>query len=621
MVFLACTSVRLPPEVFTPIQMSTYSAVYMQDNLTLLDEAPGLFEIPPPEHVDSSLVTVRGLMLLPAPYVPLLIQGRGYAPKEVWNLLIPAIVEANQEEACRPLIDWLRAASTARGVDPDSHAPLPPPFSLNFSGPPADEDLITHRARILKLLLPGLSTLSGGIENALTTMATAIVQQTDEARTARENKKLEDETPKLPSNVDKFKHTLHILMKLLNLDDEEALPVLWHEWANCGRKQELHILKDLLDNYAQSQHRFIAKSPIITPKLVQDIIAFNFIGEHRNDVMTGLSPFAVIEGGEAHHKHNLELAKIQGSLYHNEVSFNLSDLDALQKRELKAVPLCYFDLEKSLGLFGNLLGVVLGNEHIITSSYRQFWELLSASARDDVRDQIDVQYSIRPAHIIRSVQLIVHTWFASRRLTGTPPTPHFTDILLRIQTSSYQLPGLPGIYHDLTYSIKQPVITTTTPLTSFSSRDSSDLSTLSGSIHPSPLATAGGVNRPPPTSGHNTFVRNMDPDTALQAMIPTHLQLRTVIKNDPVPVNDANLPMCLSFHLRRGCWSQCKRASDHNRKLSAAERQRVVTFISTQLAKLSAVLPPVATTGTSGTIATLTPQGSVSAPGHPPSRG
>jgi hypothetical protein len=68
-------------------------------------------------------------------------------------------------------------------------------------------------------------------------MATAIVQQKDEARTARETKRLEDEAPKLPSSVDKFKHTLHILLRLLNLDDEENLPVLWHKWANYGKNK------------------------------------------------------------------------------------------------------------------------------------------------------------------------------------------------------------------------------------------------------------------------------------------------------------------------------------------------------------------------------------------------
>jgi hypothetical protein len=231
------------------------------------------------------------------------------------------------------------------------------------------------------------------------------------------------------------------------------------------------------------------------------------------------------------------------------------------------------------------------------ASFRQFWDLLSLHMRDDIRDQVDVHQVIRPAHIIRSVQLITHTWFSSRRSNGTPPIPNFADILLRIQMASYQLPALPGIYHDLTYSLKPVPPAHSTPQASLASTDvSSDLSTLSGSHRSGqPLPSTGTHSRPPPSASRNTFVRNMDPDTALQAIIPAHLQLRTVIKNDTVPNNDNNLPMCLSYHLRRGCWSQCKRAHDHNRTLSARERHRVITFVTAQLAKLSSGLPSAVT--------------------------
>jgi hypothetical protein len=390
-------------------------------------------------------------------------------------------------------------------------------------------------------MVPGLSQLSDGLENAITTMATAIVQQTDEARTSRETKLLEEQTPKLPSAVDKFKHTLHLLLRLLETDDEDTLPTLWHEWANCGKKQELGIFKDLLENYAQSRERFIAKAPIVTPKLVQDIIAFNFIGDHRDDVTTGISPFNAIDGGEGHRRHNLALSKLQGTIYNNEVSFTLNDLDTLQKRELRAVPLCYFDLEKSLGLFGNLLGVVLGNTHALTTAYRQFWDMLTSTARDDIRDIVDVQHTIRPAHIIRSVQLITHTRFTTRKANGMPPAPSFVDIILRIQMASYQLPQLTGVYHDLTYSVK----TTATPTTSVSSGAySSDLSTISGSL-PLGQVMTGPVQSARPTQGptRNEFVRNMAPDGTLQALIPPNLQLRSVIKND----------LCLSMILIYPC--------------------------------------------------------------------
>jgi hypothetical protein len=206
--------------------------------------------------------------------------------------------------------------------------------------------------------------------------------------------------------------------------------LLWHEWANCNRKQELAVFRDLPDSYAQSPRRFVAKSPIISPKIPQDIVSLNFIGDHRDDVNIGLSPFNVIESGEAFRRHNLELSKVQGTLFQNEIGFNLSDLDALQERELKAVPLCFFDLEKTLGLFGNLLAVVLGESHIITTTYRHFWELLS-SVRDDIRDQIDIQ-SVSAPHTCNAV----FNWVSipgSTPKNGTCNPPH--------PTSPISLPG------------------------------------------------------------------------------------------------------------------------------------------------------------------------------------
>jgi hypothetical protein len=217
-----------------------------------------------------------------------------------------------------------------------------------------------------------------------------------------------------------------------------------------------------------------------------------------------------------------------------------------------------------LGYLAILLGVVLGNTHILTTSYRQFWDMLSTTFRDELRDQID---------IIRSVQLIAHMWFTSKKLNGASPTPSFVDILFWIQLASYQMPTLPGIYHELTYSVK-PAVTCPSPPTSLVSTDmSSDLSAISGSVQPGQTLLGSSLLRATTRPGGNSYVRNIAPDAELQALIPAQFQLCTVIKNDPVPLNDENFPMCLSFHLRRGCWTQCKRAHDHNRSLTIGEKQ------------------------------------------------
>jgi hypothetical protein len=118
-------SIRLPPEVFAPTPVRAYTADYMRENIDALDDNHGLFEIPPQGHPEASMVTIRGMMILPSRYVALFLRGRGYTPKEMWNLLLPLLVDDNLQEECLPLIEWLRAASTASGREPDTQRSTP----------------------------------------------------------------------------------------------------------------------------------------------------------------------------------------------------------------------------------------------------------------------------------------------------------------------------------------------------------------------------------------------------------------------------------------------------------------------------------------------------------------
>jgi hypothetical protein len=86
----------------------------------------------------------------------------------------------------------------------------------------------------------------------------------------------------------------------------------------------------------------------------------------------------VINSAEAG-RANLELARQYGLLQEGATGVTLSDLQALEAKEVKSIPLTYFDLEKTLGMFGNLLQVVLGSDHPLTTNYRAFWDLLTRS--------------------------------------------------------------------------------------------------------------------------------------------------------------------------------------------------------------------------------------------------
>ena len=70
---------------------------------------------------------------------------------EAWQRVRGAIVDAAAEDACRPMIDWLRAALTRSGPDAPSPLVVPEPLA-----PLPDALLLEHRHRLLMGHLPGL---------------------------------------------------------------------------------------------------------------------------------------------------------------------------------------------------------------------------------------------------------------------------------------------------------------------------------------------------------------------------------------------------------------------------------------------------------------------------------
>jgi hypothetical protein len=58
--------------------------------------------------------------------------------------------------------------------------------------------------------------------------------------------------------------------------------------------------------------------------------------------------------------------------------------------------------------------------------------------------------------------------------------------------------------------------------------------------------------------------------------------------NTPPLLLDNGQQPCLSFLLRGGCWSTCRRAASHSHTLSDVERARLLEYITTQLNKLRA---------------------------------
>jgi hypothetical protein len=439
------TTICFPNNAFVPVaNILTFTDEYLQNHIQGLNNGLDVFPAQGAQNnANTTPVSTRYLMYLPSRYVPLFLDSSGYTIKQIWQVLPPLLVQHQDQVHCQALIKWLRVASHGTAAQNAQGQPVigPPIISVPLISPVADKDLLAHRAMAMKLALPGLDEPPTGLTTALLQMATAVVAQTNDQRLAREAQANEEATPTLPSA--KFRNTLPILMDTLQVQDEMDLPPLWHQWANATKRQEFGVLRELLDSYARGPDSFYSMAPVASAKLIQDLLNFTFAGDSQDDLKTGLQPFVVADGSEEFRRANLELARTYGLLHDSDYGLTFADLQALEAKEVKSIPLSYFELEKSLGIFGNLLGVTLGSTHPLTTAYHAFWTLLTQGLRNDLQVIIDTTGRVKPAHVLRSVQLICYAWFNHRRARLQPPTPDFIDILHRITLQSYILPHLP----------------------------------------------------------------------------------------------------------------------------------------------------------------------------------
>jgi len=452
-----------------------------------------------------------------------------------------------------------------------------------------DKDLADHRKLLLNSALPYLEDPQDpGLNSAIIQMANAVASQAAEAQTSRLAREIERDQPTLPSS--KFSALFPVLKNLLNVRDEGDLPEFWFALAAATKKQEFSVVRESLDAFSRTPQAFINSAPIPTPKMVSDLTTITFVGDHPDDLKSGINPFVVMDGSEEFRLAAQDIARNYTTLSERDFGLSYNDLNHFNlPKELRAHPVSFFELEKSLGLFGNFLFVILGANHPLSGQYHLFWTAFTRQFRNQLHYEIDTRRIIKPVHILRNIQLICYHWFQSQRSHVPPSTPQFLDILTRISLSTYYNPNLPQSLYQLVSP--KPLSRILTDLTKSGGDDSSTVTTGMSTLTPGsekPGPSLSGLKTTGSRSG--TFVRNSAVDPALRGLLPPGIKILDIVGSDAVALADDNSPICLSFHIRGGCFTNCRRKDNHSRDLSAAEKQRVSNWMVDQTAKLRAKL-------------------------------
>lgn len=593
----AVATVSLPQNAFALTQHGrVHLEAVLPDHLAQL-QGPNLLNRLADGAVDTDQLRTRSLIYLPARFTPLFLSNRGVSPKDAYLTFTQAI---QQEQAAlgevQPVLDWLKL-SLYKTLDDNSG---PPVTSLQITTPLMDEDLVKHRAPFTAhVLTPRVpqAIAGGSLEAAINHMATAVTQQTAEVHRAQLARAAERDAPNTPST--KFGLLLESLKNYLNVTEENELPEFWFQFAAAPKKQEFSVIRDYLELYARSEEAFISTTPVLSPKLHADLASITFVADHNNDLKTGLQPFIAMDGSEEHRAASLELARSYSLLYERDHGVSLADLAQLKlPKDLRSFPSSFFDLERNLGLFGNLLGALLGNAHPLTQAYRPFWTSFTKRYRDRLLSEIDGHRVIKPVHILRSVQLLCWDWFDAKRSRVPPDEPNFSDIWKRIGLNSYTLPQLPPTLYSIVYprtNLLRPPPTHPSP-TGASTQSShgttptmacTDESTVQSGVSnitgTTGLTGQTGLSlRTPRTS---SMVINENPDRHLLSLIPFNRKLRELMGLTTPPDTDSGQQICLSFHARGACYSNCRRKQTHGITLNHNEKQRLENYIADRLEK------------------------------------
>jgi hypothetical protein len=94
---------------------------------------------------------------------------------------------------------------------------------------------------------------------------------------------------------------------------------------------------------------------------------------------------------------------------------------------------------------------------------------------------------------------------------------------------------------------------------------------------------------------------NLNPIPSLMNLVPVATKLKDIIGTTSPPKLDNGAEMCLSFLLRQGCWSNCRRAAQHTATLSTNEQQRLTSYLNQRTTPMSTPSGSASRTSAAGT--------------------
>jgi hypothetical protein len=434
--------------------------------------------------------------------------------------------------------------------------------------------LVQRRWQLVIADLPTLSagaTLAAG--NAIASSLNALVADNREFRNADEARR-EENSARTPEKCFGRNGVLKLL-RLCQVTSSTNLPDMWIQMANEPRRQDgIVAVQQAFDSVALSLGLHGAHIPI-TPDVVAKIRSVALEMSNEEDLTTGIHPFTFAYMDTSEIAEAYATAEQYKMLHDDKGAPTLQDAILLATPGRVKLPRSLSEAHIYFQNFRVALHVLMGSNHVLTRAYDNFWRRWSTS-QQYLLNVCMQQPGMLPMLAVRWVQLRILLWFAQQASDNGPlEAPKFVELLNQIRLHMPWEPTLPSHFYN----------TKTTPSQTTNQSPANGTALGTAAVVLSPPSTGanhmpGGSDTPPTIQSQGSIVCKATPaNSALQKFVDMNLRVRDVIRRagaaNRVPNNNNGIEMCLAYHLKGVCNSNCAWHQDHQEHQPAEEQAMI----------------------------------------------
>ena len=512
-----------------------------------------------PNDADTEIIVTRRTCFIPPAYVPLFL-ANPLSPREAWAIVHTQIVNDNKAQMCAPLVDFLRSALTiTQPNDPPTLAQVPP------LAPLADHLLLDRRRRILEQDFPALnSNLATLQQNQIAAQLGRLVTEAQATRDEDNARRAVERAGKTPAQ---FLGVVGImrLQRYCQIVNVRELPDFWASLSDAPKNQRLSILQWEINRVKQLVNEPDLQFVVLAPVL-ESIKGLLWEMATNDSITTGFNLFLLHEGPK---EESLTKQSLYEMLHGDGASPTMSDAAALLKVKTGA-PRFLYEARQQIRRFEIVVKIIMGQHHPLSTELNSFCNRMLSMETFLYNLQTEVQ--LLPLKICKKIAVQTSVWFKAQAASPTPVlVPNLCQMFDDMEMENPWEPKL-----TLPFLSSVGLSSLHTP---FNGQNGSG----PGPDNVAPNGGAAPVGGAPLDRNNNTrfnfglFRVYKESQTACRT-------IRERIRNNALPALPVSKvdqqPMCLAWHTKGMCNSNCSRSPDHV-EYSQAEYQPLLTWCQT----------------------------------------